>query len=134
MGLARGRRDVQAVQFVQKSISFDTPGIASGIPFDDAVPDGAEIVDALVGVKTAFNAASTNVVTLGMNGTTANDLLGASDVTEGTPGGYRAPAVNVMKTVSGNTFPYVKYTQTGTAATTGAAKCMVFFTLPESLD
>jgi hypothetical protein len=82
-------------------------------------------------VITAFNAATTNVVTLG-NGVTGNKFLAAADVAEGTPGVSPAGGVGpfTAETVAGTL--RATYAQTGTAATTGQAKIYVLLTnLPE---
>lgn len=81
---------------------------------------GDVVVSAWVNVTTAFNAGTTNVITLG-DGTTADKYLAAGDVTEGTPGvtpaGGKGPfaAETAARTLTAT------YAQTGTAATTGAA-------------
>lgn len=72
-------------------------------------------------VVTAFNATSTNVLTAGSDQASANQYLGSSDITEGTPGFYPASNAKKMVTLRADTDFWVKYTQTGTAATTGQA-------------
>ncbi len=71
-------------------------------------------------VITAFNAVTTNVLTAGTD-TTANQWLGAADITEGTPGFYPASNAVAKFRLTADTDVYLKYTQTGTAATTGSA-------------
>lgn len=82
---------------------------------------GDVVVQAWAEVTTAFNAGTTNVLTLG-NGVTANKFLAAGDVTEGstgvTPAGGAGPFT--AETVAGTL--RATYAQTGTAATTGAAR------------
>jgi hypothetical protein len=92
---------------------------------------GDVVVQAWADVVTAFNAATTNVITLG-DGTTANKYLAAGDVTEGTPGVTPAggkgpfPAETAAGTLTAT------YAQTGTAATTGAARVYALVTsVPE---
>lgn len=82
---------------------------------------GDVVVRCWAEVTTAFNAGTTNVLTLG-NGVTANKFLAAADVTEGSTGVSPAGGVGpfTAETVAGTLT--ATFTQTGTAATTGAAK------------
>lgn len=87
----------------------------------EALAAGDVVVQAWAQVTTAFNAGTTNVLTLG-NGVTADKFLAAADVTEGTPGVYPTGGKGpfTAETVAGSLV--ATYTQTGTAATTGAAR------------
>lgn len=93
----------------------------------DTLNVGDVVVQCWVQVTTAFNAGTTNVITLG-DGTTADKYLAAADVTEGTPGVYptggKGPFVaeTAAKTLTAT------YAQTGTAATTGAARVYALIT------
>jgi len=110
----------QTVHTLRKKVRFDTPGVASGVKMPAPLPAGAEILRATAKVKTAFNAATTNVLTVGTSAGSMADVLSASDVTEGTPGAYTA-TTGAALTLASDTDIYVKYTQTGTAATAGEA-------------
>lgn len=72
-------------------------------------------------VTTLFNGGTTNVLTVGSNAADANQFLAAGDITEGTVGFYPAANATVKKRIVADTDIYIKYTQSGTAATTGAA-------------
>lgn len=92
---------------------------------------GDVIVQMWFEVVTAYNAVSTNVITVG-DGSTTNKYLTSSDVTEGTPAVYPSggkgpfPAETAAGTLT------VTYTQSGTAATTGAGKLYALITsVPE---
>ena len=103
------------------SVAFNTTGIANGVKLID-LPAGIVITKAVAVVKTAFNAATTNVLTVGTNDD-VNDILGSGDVTEGTAAAYcvnKFVEYNAAKTVK------AKYTQTGDAATAGAADIYLF--------
>lgn len=90
-------------------------------------------------VITAFNAATTNKLSIGttnvVNG--ANEILMSGvankSVTEATPGYYTVTAaaspatLGVAVTSAADVNLYAKYTQTGTAATTGSATCVIEF-------
>jgi hypothetical protein len=104
------------LRLVSAALTFTSTTVAL-----DSLAAGDVVVQAWVQVTTAFNAATTNVITLG-DGNTADKYLAAADVTEGTPGVYptggKGPyaAETVARTLTAT------YSQTGTAATTGAAR------------
>ena len=109
-------------------VNFNTEDIETGVSLVD-IPPNFVITRAVCKVKTAFNAATTNVLTLGTDASVL-DLLGADIVTEGTPGQYQAQTWIETGTVSKTI--KAKYTQTGTAATTGEAEFYIFvMRLPE---
>lgn len=99
------------------TVKFDTDGIGSGVAICE-VPAGTIVTRAIAVVTTAFDAATTNVLTVGKK-TNANEILGTADITEGTAGTYQK---NVFVDMGAETKIYAKYTQTGTAATAGAAE------------
>lgn len=117
-----------AVGYISKTIAFNTTGIGTDQTVEvGQLPEGARVIDGVVYVTTAFNAATTNVLTVG-TGTSTNEYFGSSDVTEGTPAGYAMPTANRGIVVgTGGAIVYVKYTQTGTAATTGAATVILTY-------
>lgn len=91
---------------------------------DDTLAIGDVVVRLWFEVITAYNAGTTNVITVG-DGTTANKYLTSSDVTEGTPGAYAAGPFKA-ETAAGAL--KVTYAQTGTAATTGAGRLYALVT------
>lgn len=107
-------------------VAYNTTGISSAILVDTIKASTANpvIVNVQCSVNTAFNAGTTNVLTVGTS-TTANEWLAAGDITEGTPGFYPASNAVAKFRLTADTKIYVKYTQTGTAATTGAATVIV---------
>ena len=110
---------------LRKDIAYNTTGIASGVSMG-AVPAGAVITAVTVLVTTVFNAATTNVLTVGKTGT-LNAYLAAGDADETALGltRYTGKAAHVTE----DTEIFVSFTETGTAATTGAAKVMVEYVL-----
>lgn len=121
-------RDVKSPvkQALYTSVNYNDTGIASGVKFG-TLPAGAVVTMTSVHVTTTFNAATTNVLTVGTNGTTANDLIASGSVDETTAGATNvAPAASTAwGPLSADTDVYVKYTQTGTAATQGVARIVV---------
>jgi hypothetical protein len=112
--------------YFRATVEFDTYqiGTAGKVPLG-TLPAGAIVTGMLVKVTEAFNAATTNVLTVG----TASDddaIIGAADVDETTVGttvtfaavGYKATAATPL---------FIKYAQTGTAATAGAADIVLWF-------
>lgn len=108
-----------AVVFGSSTVALDTLAV------------GDVVVRCWADVTTVFNAGTTNVLTLG-DGTTGNKYLAASDVTEGstgvTPAGGKGPFT--AETAAGTLT--ATFAQTGTAATTGAARVYAMIAnLPE---
>jgi hypothetical protein len=118
----------QQVPYLRRTVSYNTAGIDStGVVWLGTLPPNAVVTSCFVKVLTPFNATVTNVLTLG-DGTTADSVFAAGDVNEtvaattvvGAAIGYRGSA-----TV--DTPLFVKYTQSGTAATAGSAIILLTF-------
>ena len=92
-------------------VSFDTKDVNKGVVLIE-LPKNIIITKAVAVVNTAFNAATTNVLTVGTNDS-------VDDVTEGTVGAYQK---NLFKIIKGEK-PKIKakFTSTGAAATAGEA-------------
>ena len=93
------------------------------------LPAGAQIVDINIDVTTAFNAASTNTVTVGKTGSAAayvasTSVGSAGRISVATTGVYSAWA-NVG--TSDVDYATVTYSQTGTAASAGAARVTIVY-------
>lgn len=126
----------QQVCYARVTVNFNDPRIASGVWYA-TLPKNAYILQIDAYVTTAFNAATTNVITLGVTAASANEIL-ASGITAGTPGIYHLTAAAglglAVTAVAGNqtalngSVPvFVKYAQTGTAATTGQVTIVLTF-------
>lgn len=108
-------------------VNFGDIGISTGNKFG-TLPAGARIVDVIVEIITAFNAVTTNVLTVGTNSTSYNNMVAAADVDETV-----AAATRVDRGIGGSIARaadidvYAKYTQTGTAATAGKAEITIVF-------
>lgn len=103
------------------TVNFDDTDIDKGVELCE-LPAGIIVTKAVAKVNTAFNAATTNVLTVGANDD-VNDLLGSDDVTEGTAGAY---IVNKFVQYDEAKKVKAKYTQSGTAATAGSADIYLF--------
>lgn len=115
------------VHFLRKEVNYNDPGIAAGLAIG-RLPAGAQITQALARVKTTFNAGTTNVLTVGTNASTYDNILGASDIAEGSAGNNVAPTANLQEAAS-EADVYVKYTQTGAAASQGKAVIHIAYTV-----
>lgn len=118
----------QVLNTLKKTINYNDPGVAAGVPFDNPLPQNAFIENVLVEIVTAFNAGTTNVLTVGTVGATYNNIVAAADVNEGVAGVYQITrALGRSLTASGDVLPYAQYTQTGPAATAGQAIIVIFY-------
>lgn len=111
---------VEQVMFAG-SIAFDTEKASEGVVLTK-LPANIIVTKAVAVVKTAFNAATTNVITVGTDDNIGN-LLGSSDITGGTAGAY---IKNTFAESKAATDVKAKYTQSGTAATAGEADIYLF--------
>jgi len=120
------------VHYLSKAVTYSDAGIAGGstVKFNNGLPANAFITESYVRVKTAFNAATTNVLTVGTNSATTNDIVAAGDVNEASTQMFVVAGVGVLNT-SAPLEVYVKYTQTGTVATTGAADIVIGYVIME---
>jgi hypothetical protein len=109
----------QQTHYLRRTVAFNTPGIAGGVLLG-TIPTGAIILGTYVRVETGFNAATTNVLTVGVLGDPGLDnVVAGADVTEGSAGSVRI--VGPLNPVAADTDILVSYTQSGTAATAGLA-------------
>lgn len=115
------------VHFLRKEVNYNDPGIASGIVIG-RLPANAQISQGLARVRTSFNAGTTNVLTVGTNASSYDNIFGAGDIAEGAVGNSVAPLANLLDAQS-ETDVLVKYTQTGTAASQGKAVIHIAYTV-----
>lgn len=97
---------------------FNTAGIADGVKVAQirASTTHPVLLEFFAEVITAFNAASTNVLTVGSDAASGNQFLASGDITEATPGFYPASNANKKYRIEADTNIYLKYTQTGGVA------------------
>ncbi len=107
-------------------VAFGEAGIATtGIPVV-TLERGAIPLRASVRIETAFNAGTTNVLTLG-DSTTADSLVTSANAVAGTAGYKVGTGVSLGTELAADTTFYAKFTQSGTAATAGVAEFIVEF-------
>ena len=118
----------QVANTLKKIVNFNDAGIAAGVAFDNPLPQNAFIMRVLVEIVAVFNAAATNVLTVGTVGATYNNIVAAADVNEGATGVYDVTrALGRALTAAADVNVFAQYTQTGAAATTGQAIIVIEF-------
>lgn len=116
----------QVTNTLKKIVNFNDVGITTGNAFAQYLPQGAFITAVLCEIVTAFNAGTTNPLTVGSNSPTFNNIIAAGDNTPGTPGVYAATrALGRSIAAAGDALPVAMYVPTGTAATTGQAVIVI---------
>src|SRR5215211_6440005 len=115
-----------AVNFIGFVVNFDEAGIATGV-HKATLPSGAIIIGTDIHVATAFNATTTNVLTVGSNSTQRDNIIASGDVNEGATGLTKdiSPTGTALGPISAHTPLYAKYTQTGPVATAGVARVII---------
>lgn len=123
-GTAARQLPFQATHYLRRKVTFAD---ASGTQIKmGTLPMGAAVLGTTIAVKTVFNGGSTNVLIVG---TLADDdaLVAAAGVDETAVALTRVAPATLAGLVAptADTDIYTKYTQTGTAATTGEAIVIV---------
>ena len=115
------------------TVNYNDRGISAGVAFAK-LPQNAYITGVSCHVITAFNAGTTNVLTVGTDATTTNQVINAgisnqsideSSVTYQNVSASGALGVGI--TSPSDVTLYAKYAQTGNAATAGKARCIITF-------
>lgn len=115
----------QNVQTISRTVNYNDTGIGTADTVKvGTLPASAQIVFASVRVKTAFNAATTNVLTVGTSGGSDADVIADADVDE-TAAGATVDFRGAGLDFASDTAIYARYTQSGTAATQGQAIIVV---------
>lgn len=112
-----------AQHIIRGRVTLGDTGLTTGIEIGK-IPAGSFVLPPTVNIETAFNAATTNVLVVGSAAdddgflTSAVALAGATGIKTGVTGAQ-------LGNIAADTSVYVKFTQTGTAATTGVADVIV---------
>lgn len=116
----------QVTNTLKVTINYNDPGLSTGVPLANYLPQGAFIITALTEIVTAFNAGTTNPISVGSNSASYNNIVASADVTSGTPGVYASTGGRGRSVAAAaDQQLFVKYTPTGTAATTGQAVILI---------
>lgn len=121
----------QQLEYYRLTVNFNDQNIGSAQQFG-ALPPGAYIMAVDAYVTTAFNAATTNVITLGTTKASSNEILasGISGAPLAVGPLHLTSAAGLGMAVTNVATPiplFVKYAQTGTAATTGSIVIVITF-------
>jgi hypothetical protein len=120
---------IQALHYYRLTINFNDTGISAAQAFG-ALGQNWYIHSIDCHVTTAFNASTTNVVTLGTTKTSANEIFGASDLNEASATVQHltgAAGLGLGATSAADVTLWAKYAQTGTAATAGSVTCVIAY-------
>lgn len=125
---------MQIVHTLRFVVNYNDTGVSAGVG-KQYLPAGAIIVGTDVYVATVFNAATTNVVTVGTNSTSYNNIVAAADADETATGLTQniKPTGTALGPLSADAQVFVKYAQTGTAATTGKAYVVIKYVVDNDL-
>lgn len=124
-GSTARKNALQLAHYLRFKVNFNDAGIAAGVG-RQWLPAGAIITGTDVYVGAAFNAATTNVVTVGLGGV-ANNIVAAADVDESTVALTKGikPTGTALGPLAADSQVTVAYTQTGAAATAGSAVVII---------
>ncbi len=127
-GSSARQNSTQQVHYLRFAVNYSDNGLASGAG-KQWLPKGAIVTSTSVYIGAAFNAATTNVVTVGTNATYDN-IVAATDVDESgvTPltNGIK-PTGTALGPLAVDAQVFVKYAQTGTPATAGSAVVVIHY-------
>ncbi len=115
----------------RRRVTFDQQGIAAGTLPVVALEKGSIVLRAYVRIETAFNAATTNVLSLG-TASVPDSLVTSANAVAGATGFKTGTGVDIGTELAADTQFYAKFTQTGTAATAGVAEFIVEFANPRN--
>lgn len=116
----------QQVHYLRFRVRYNDAGITTGAG-KQFLPAGAILVGTDVHVAQAFNAGTTNVLTVGTNAASYDNIVAAADVNEGATGLTQniKPTGSALGPLAADARVFVMFTQTGTQATTGDAYVVV---------
>ncbi|MBO9099448.1 MULTISPECIES: hypothetical protein [unclassified Rhizobium] len=115
----------------RRRIPFGQAGLGTvGVPVVN-LEKGCIVLRAYARVATAFNAGTTNVLTLG-TAAVPDSLVTSANAGAGATGFKAGSGVDLGTELATDTQFYAKYTQTGTAATAGEVEFIVEFCNPRN--
>lgn len=129
--LGREHPELHVPHVFRKTVNYNDSGIGSGVKFG-TLPAGAQLLPSIVNVRTVFNAGTTNVLTVGTNASSYNNIVAAGDVNEASATPQAVPTANLAYQAS-EVDVYAMYTESGTAATTGIATIGLLYMIDNDL-
>lgn len=125
------RNPRQVTNTLKKTVNFGDTGISTGVSFDESLPQSAFITQVDVEIVTAFNAGTTNTLTVGTVSTAYNNIVASGDIPGNASSSLSTGVTEVTRgkgrslTAAAEVTPFIKYVQTGAAATTGQAVIVI---------
>ena len=114
----------QVAHVIRATVAFNTPGVAAGVPLG-TVPAGSRFMRIQAYVETAFNAGTSNPVTLGSTAT-GEEIGTAAAIVAGTVG-MKELTTGLTVYPTADTTIYASYTPTGTAASAGRVTFVITY-------
>lgn len=127
MGTTPARKfSANVAHCVRGRVTLGDTGLTTGIEIGK-IPAASFVIGTIISIDTVFNAATTNVLQVGTS--TTADLFATSTESGSGVAGIKALAHGAATTanVAADSSVLVKFTQTGTAATTGTADVCVMY-------
>lgn len=124
MGTGR-QTQYQVTHKLDVTVNYNDPNVGTGEQVVGYIPKGAFVLRAYLAVVTAFNAATTNTLSVGFTAG-GTDLFNAQAASALTVASATINETNAIVDEAGADQPvYVEYSQTGTAATAGQARLVI---------
>jgi len=124
---------VQAVHYYRFTLNYNDPRVATTAQIFGAMGQLTYIQYISCNVTTAFNAGTTNTMSIGTSLASANEIMTTAGVTLTATGatflssGASLPGAGVAATTTSQVTLYVKLNLSGTAATAGSVTCIIAF-------
>lgn len=128
-GITVRKNSLQVTQTARFKINYNDANIATGVGTGIYLPANALVLRTSVWITTAFNAATTNVLSIGTEASTYANLATSAQTVSGTLGVKKdliATGLAIVPLAADSQIFYL-YTQSGTAATAGVAYVVVEF-------
>jgi hypothetical protein len=122
------RRDPRQVpNTLKRTLNYNDSDIAQA-GFFNALPKGAVILQVIVEIITAFNAGTTNPITVGTNSATYNNIATTGDINAAAVG-VNLPTRGLGQAIAAaaDTPVYATYAPTGNAPTAGQAQITIVY-------
>lgn len=131
LGTTARQLSTQQVHYIRATVNWNSAGVATGFKIG-TLPANAQVVDIVARVVTAFNAATTNVLTVGTNATSFNNLVASGNVTNTAATSSRV-TTGMGLIIAADSDVFATFTQTGTAATAGQVVYSIAYTVANDL-
>jgi len=123
-GSTARQNKIQLVHYLRFTVNYNDVNVANGNN-KQWLPAGAVIIGTDVQVVTAFNAGTTNTLSVGTVGDTGTDIINAQSVSAAGLTQNVAPTGAALGPLAADKQVVASYAQTGTVATAGQAIVIV---------